>query len=309
MWVYIARRLLWMPFLLIAVSMVTFALVQFGPGDPVEILMGQNFDPEAIERIRHERGLDKPFFIQYGHHIWAILHGDFGVSFKYTGQPVRRLIAKPLWVSAQLGFAATILSIGFGLPLGVLAALKQGTWIDSAIVSFTLFFMALPVFITAPFLLLVLVLKLHWLPSSGWGGFFSLHIVMPALVLGIPGVAGLTRLMRASTLDILGQDFIRTARSKGLSEFRIQYRHVVRNAMIPIMTVMGFALAGLVTGAFITENIFGIPGIGKLFLDSIFARDYPVIMALTLIVAGAFVLANLFVDIMYTVIDPRIRYR
>lgn len=289
--------------------MVTFSLGQFGPGDPVEILLGQHFNPEVVTRIRQERGLDNPFFIQYRDYVWGVLHGDLGLSFKYVGQPVDRLIAKKIWVSAQLGIAAMIISIGLGFPLGLLAALKQGTWIDTAIVSFTLFFMALPVFITAPVLLLVLVLKLHWLPSSGWGGFFSPYIVMPALVMGIPGVAGLTRLMRASTLDVLGQDFIRTARAKGLSELIVQYRHVIRNALIPIMTVLGFALAGLVTGAFITETIFGIPGVGRLALESIFARDYPVIMALTLIISLAFVLANLFVDVMYAIIDPRIRYR
>ena len=180
---------------------------------------------------------------------------------------------------------------------------------DTAIVSLTLFFLSLPVFITAPVLLLVFVLKLHWLPSGGWGGLFDERIIMPALVLGVPSIAGWTRLMRASTLEVLGQDFIRTARAKGLTEMVVQVRHVARNALIPILTIMGLALGGLVEGAFITEGMFGIPGVGRMAVDSLFARDYPVIMAIALIIAGAFVTANLIVDIAYGFLDPRIRYQ
>ncbi len=308
MGVYIARRLLWIPFLLLAVTSVTFTLGQYGPGDPVEVLLGQHYNPDVIERIRHQRGLDRPFHEQYASYIWNLLQGDFGESFKYPGRSVGKLIGSKIWVSSQLGIAAMILTIGLGIPLGLISALKQGTWKDSVIVSTTLFFLALPVFITIPVMLLVLVLSLHWLPSSGWEGFFSLNLVIPALAMGIPGIASITRLMRASTLDVLGQDFIRTARAKGLSEFVVQYRHVMRNALIPIITILGFAVADLVGGAFIVETMYGIPGIGRLAVDSIFARDYPVIMALTVIVATAFVIGNLLADISYGLVDPRIRY-
>ena len=308
MGVYIARRLLWIPFLLIAVTLVTFALGLYGPGDPVEVMLGQNYNPEVAERIRHQRGLDRPFHQQYLSYVGGLLRGDFGESFKFQGQSVGRLIGNKIWVSSQLGLAAMILTLGFGIPLGISAALRQGTWRDSAIVTTTVFFLALPVFITIPVMLLVLVLKLHWLPSSGWGGFFSPHIVIPALAMGIPGIAAITRLMRASTLDVLGQDYIRTARAKGLSEFWVRYRHILRNALIPIITIFGFAVADLVGGAFIVETMYGIPGIGRLAVDSIFARDYPVIMALTVIIATAFVLGNLLADILYAVVDPRIRY-
>ena len=308
MGIYIARRILWIPFLLLAVTFITFTLGQYGPGDPVEVLLGQHFNPEVAERIRHQRGLDRPFHVQYGSYIWSLLHGDFGESFKYQGQPVGRLIGNKIWISSQLGLAAMILTLGLGLPLGLMAALRQGTWKDSAIVSSTLFFLALPVFITIPVMLLVLVLNLHWLPSSGWGGFFDTHLIIPALAMGIPGVAAIARLMRASTLDVLGQDFIRTARAKGLSEVVVQVRHVARNAMIPIIPILGFAVADLVGGAFIVETLYGIPGIGRLAVESIFARDYPVIMALTVIIATAFVIGNLLADVSYAFLDPRIRY-
>ena len=308
MGVYIVRRLLWVPVLLMIVTLVTFSLGLYGPGDPVEVMLGQNYNSEVAERIRHQRGLDRPFYQQYLTYVWGLLQGDFGESFKYQGQSVGKLIGNKIWISSQLGLVAMILTIGLGVPLGILAALQQGTSRDSLIVSSTIFLLALPVFITIPVMLLVLVLNLHWLPSSGWGGIFSLHMIIPALAMGIPGVAVITRLMRASTLDVLGQDFITTARSKGLTEFVVQYRHVLRNALIPIITILGFAVADLVGGAFIVETMYGIPGIGRLAVDSIFARDYPVIMALTVIIATAFVLGNLIADILYVIVDPRIRY-
>ena len=308
MWVYIVRRLVWTPFLLLAVSLITFGLGRFGPGDPVQILMGQYNNPEAVERIRHQWGLDKPFFVQYGIYIKGAFRGDLGESFKYRGRTVRELLTRKVWVSAQLGIAAGLIALTLGIPLGFFAALKQGTWIDTATVSLTLFFMSVPVFLTGPGLLIIFSLWLGILPSHGWGGFFDTRIIMPALVLGVPGIAGLTRLTRASTLEVLHQDYVRTARAKGLREVVVRYRHVLRNALIPIFTLVGLSLATLVEGAFITEFIFGIPGVGQLGIEAIFARDYPVVTALVLIVAVAFVIANLVVDIGYRFIDPRIRY-
>ena len=305
---YILRRLLWTPVLLIAVSFFTFALGHYGPGDPVQVLMGQHSNPEVVARIRHERGLDRPFFEQYLRYVWKALHGDFGESYKFQGQSVGELIPRKVLVSAQLGLAALAFSIVVGIPLGLLAAVKQGTWLDTAIVSATLLGVSSPVFVTAPALLFLLAYKLHLLPSYGWGGFFDARIIMPTLVLGIPPVAGLTRLMRASTLDVIGQDYVRTARAKGLWERTVLSRHVARNSILPVFTVIGLSLATLVEGAFITETFFGIPGIGRLTVDSLFARDYPVIMALTLLVAVAYIIANLVVDIGYTFLDPRIRY-
>ena len=305
---YVLRRLLWTPVLLALVSFVTYALCYYGPGDPTEILMRQYRDPEVVQRIREQRGLDKPLLVQYGIFVGNAVRGDFGESFKYQGTPVAELIGKRIWVSTQLGLAGMALSLALGIPLGLLAALKQGRWQDTAIISGALLFNSLPVFLVIPFLLVVFVLWLHALPSSGWGGLFSPRIILPALTLGIPGVAFIARMTRNSTVEVLAQDYIRTALAKGLPKMILYTRHVLRNAMIPVFTVVGLGLATLVTGTIITETYFGIPGVGKLSVEAFFARDYPVIMALTLIIAAAYVASNLLVDIGYRFLDPRIRY-
>ena len=305
---YVIRRLMWTPVLLIAVSLVTFTLGRFGPGDPVQIWMGQYSNPEVVERLRQQYGLDKPFFVQYGIYIKDALQGDLGESFQYRGRAVSELLRNRMWVSAQLNIAAMIIAVGLGVPLGFFTALRQGTWLDTATVSTTLLFMSVPVFLTAPGMLIVFALWLDLLPTHGWGGFFDQRIIMPALVMGVPGVAFLTRLTRASTLEVLSQEYVRTARAKGLNEFVVRHRHILRNALIPIFTMLGLSMATLMTGTFIVEGFFGIPGMGRLAIESFFARDYPIIMALTLIIAAAFVIANLLVDVGYRFIDPRIRY-
>lgn len=305
---YVIRRLAWTPALLLIVALITFLLGTYGPGDPVEVLQGQYNNPEVVERIRQQRGLDRNVFVQYGVYIWNVVQGDLGESYKYRDRTVAELIGKRIWVSAQLGLAASIVALSLGIPLGVFTAIKQGTWIDVTTVSITLFFMSLPVFITAPVLLLAFGLWLGILPIQGWGGFFDTRIIMPALVLGVPGIAVITRLTRASTLEVLSQDYVRTARAKGLSEFVVRRRHILRNSLIPVFTVVGLSLATLVEGSFITEGYFGIPGIGSLAIEAFFSRDYPVITALVLIIAAAFVAANLIVDVGYRFLDPRIRY-
>ncbi len=307
MGIYIGRRLLWTPFLLFMVSFITFALGQFGPGDPVQLLLGQHRDPEVVERIRQQRGLDDPVMVQYVRYISNAVRGDFGESYKYRGRTVAELLWKKIPVSLQLNVAALIISLGLGIPIGLFSALKQGTPWDTSAVAMTLLAQSLPVFLTAPVLLIVFALWLDILPTHGWGGFFDTRIIMPAMVLGIPGVAIVTRLTRASTLDVVHQDYVRTARAKGLSEFVVRTRHVLRNALIPVVTTLGFSLAGLASGSFIVEIFFGIPGVGLLAIESLFARDYPVIMAVVLIGTTLFVLANLIVDLIYPVLDPRIR--
>ena len=304
---YIARRFAWTPFLLLMVTFVTFALGRFGPGDPVEILMGQYSNPEVVQRIREQKGLDDNIFSQYGRYIRDLSRGDFGDSFKYRGRTVGELLKKRMWVSSQLAFAALIISVGLGIPAGVFAALRQGTWWDTAVVALTLFGQSMPVFLTAPGLLIIFALKLDILPTHGWGGFFDTRIILPAVVIGIPGVAIITRLTRASTLDVATQDYVRTARAKGLPESTIRNRHILRNALIPVVTTLGFSLAGLAGGAVIVEGFFGIPGVGLLAIESLFSRDYPVIMALTVIGTTTFVMANLLVDLAYPFLDPRIR--
>lgn len=304
---YIARRLLWVPFLLLITTFVTFALGRFGPGDPVEILLGQHFSEEVAQRIRAVQGLDDDIATQYVRYLGNVLQGDFGESYQYRGRSVTELLKNRIWVSAQLNLAALIISVSLGIAAGLFAALRQGTWWDSAMVTFTLVGQSMHVFLTIPIALLVFSLRLGWLPSHGWDGFFSTSIILPALVLGIPGVAIVTRLTRASTLDVIGQDYIRTARAKGLPERLIRMRHILRNALIPVVTTLGFSLAGLASGSFIVELYFGIPGVGLLTIESLFSRDYPIIMAVTLLGTTLFVLANLIVDLIYPVLDPRIR--
>jgi len=304
---YIFSRLAWLPVILLIVSFITFALGRFGPGDPVEILMGQYHDEQVIERIREQRGFNDPIFVQYGRYIKDVVRGDFGESFKYRGRTVSELLKKKMWVSAQLNIAAISLSLVVGIPLGLFAALRQGTLWDTGTVAFTLLGQSIPVFLTAPVVLLVFALKLDILPTHGWGGLFDTRVILPAVVMGVPGIAIITRLTRASTLEVISQDYIRTARAKGLSEFTVQRRHVLRNAMIPVITMLGFSLAGIAFTSFIVERFFGIPGIGNLFIESIFARDFPIINAVIIIGTTMFVAANLIVDLIYPWLDPRIR--
>ena len=304
---YVIRRLAWLPVILLIVSFITFALGRFGPGDPVEVLMGQYADPDVVERIRQQRGFNDNIFVQYGRYVKNVAQGEFGESFKYRGRTVSELLKKKMWVSAQLNLAALFLSVSLGVPLGLFAALRQGTFWDTGTVAFTLLGQSIPVFLTAPVVLLVFALKLDILPTHGWGGLFDTRVILPAIVMGVPGIAIITRLTRASTLEVIGQDYIRTARSKGLSELTIQRRHVLRNAMIPVITMLGFSLAGLAFTSFIVERFFGIPGIGNLFIESIFARDFPIINAVMIIGTSMFVIANLIVDLIYPWLDPRIR--
>ncbi len=308
MGIYAARRLIWLPFLLLIVTFITFTLIRFGPGDPVEIWLDQHRDDETKQRIRQQLGLDDPLVIQYVRYVEAIVTRlDFGESYRYRNTEVAELIAVRLPVSLQLNLAAILIALGIGIPVGLFAGLRQGTGWDNVAVTIALIFQSLPVFITAPMLLLVLALKLQLLPTSGWDGFFSLKIIMPALVLGIPSIAIIVRLVRASVLDVLGQDYIRTARAKGLNENVVRVRHILRNALIPVVTSMGGTLAGLAGGSFIVERYFGIPGMGLLGIDSIFQRDYPVFMAFAVIGTTLFLVANLVVDLMYPLLDPRIR--
>ena len=304
---YIVRRLAWLPVILLIVSFITFALGRFGPGDPVQVLMGQYADPKVVERIREQRGLNDNIFVQYGRYLGDVVRGDFGESFKYRGRTVGELLKKKMWISAQLNIAALILSVGIGIPVGLYAAMRQGTFWDIGSVFATLAGQSIPVFLTAPVLLLVFALKLDILPTHGWDGFFSTTTVLPAIAMGVPGIAIITRLTRASTLEVISQDYVRTARAKGLTEMLVRRRHILRNALIPVVTSLGFSLAGIAFTSFIVERFFGIPGIGNLFIESIFARDFPIINAVIIIGTTLFVMANLLVDLIYPVLDPRIR--
>lgn len=309
MLVYILRRLLWTPVLLLLAAFFVFFMGTVAPGDPAELRLGNRATPERVDRLREQLGLNDPLPIRYMRFIGNALKGDLGESYVFQGKTVTSLIGPRLLVSLQLNIAASIVALGIGLPLGFYAAKRQGTRTDPAILISMLILYAMPVFFTAPFLILFFAVNLHWVPASGWNGMFSTQIILPALTLGVPGAAIFVRHMRASTLEVIGQEYIRTARAKGMSNFVINYRHVARNALLPILTLLGFTLAGIFGGSLIVELIYGIPGVSRLSLDAIFQRDFPVLTAFVLLGSLMLVLANLVIDIAYTFIDPRIRLK
>ncbi|MBI5288668.1 MAG: ABC transporter permease [Chloroflexi bacterium] len=307
---YVIRRLLFLPVTLLIVSFATFYITRWGPGDPISIYSGHYRDEEAFDRVREQYGLDKPIVAQYG--IWlerVALHGDFGPSFRYRDRDIPDILGPKIWVSLRLSLYAFLIAFAIGIPVGILAAVKQGTWLDPFMISVFLFFQSIPALVTVPVLVLVLSAKLHWVPPGGFDGMFSKSMIIPTLALSLPGVAGIARLARATTLGTLGEDFVRTARAKGLDEFTVISRHVARNSVVPVMTtVIGLSLVGLVEGALFTETILGIPGIGRFTVEAVTTQDYNVVLTIVLFSATLFVLANLAVDIALAAIDPRIRF-
>ena len=293
---------------MLVIAFIVFVLGVYGPGDPVEVMLGNNYTEELAESLREKKGLNDPIVVQYSRYVKNALIGDFGESYKYPGKTVTDLLTPKLIVSSKLFLVAIFISTSIGIPLGFYSALKQGTPVDPAVVSATLIIYAMPVFLTAPLLIIIFALELNWVPVSGWGGIFDSRIFLPGITVGLPGIAVITRLMRASTLDVLGQEFITFAKAKGVSRRDVIMKHVGKNAIIPVVTVLGLSFSGMLGGALIVELIFGIPGVGRFALDAIFSRDYPIIMALTLIGTGSLIIANLIVDIVYVLLDPRIRY-
>ena len=258
MLVYILWRLLWSPVLLLLAAFFVFFMGTVAPGDPAELRLGNRATPERVDRLREQLGLNDPLPIRYMRFIGNALKGDLGESYVFQGKTVTSLIGPRLLVSVQLNIAASIVALSVGLPLGFYAAKRQGTKTDPTILISMLILYAMPVFFTAPFLILFFAVKLHWVPASGWNGMFSTQVILPALTIGIPGAAIFVRHMRASTLEVIGQEYIRTAHAKGMSNFVINYRHVARNAFLPILTLLGFTLAGIFGGSLIVELIYGL---------------------------------------------------
>ena len=313
---YIIRRLLWAPVILLAVSLVTFALGRFGPGDPIEIIQGQYRDPEVRERIAEELGYNDSFFVQYWRYMKGAVQGDFGEALSPRGFQVKDVIFPRLWVTFQYNLLALVIIFAVGIPAGIWAALRQGTSGDPLTIGLLLFFTSIPVLVSIPILQWLFALKLGWLPSGGWEvreffgveiGVLNKRILLPLIVLTLPGFAGVARYTRAQVLEVLDQDYVRTARAKGLKEFTVVSRHIARNALLPLATIMGFALVGLLGGSIFLETLLGIPGIGEYAFQAVSARDNNSIMAIVLITSTAFIAANLIVDITYGFIDPRIR--
>lgn len=303
---YIRTRLFLAIPTLLAVSIVTFFLGFLAPGSPVDLLMGQHGDPEVRQRLEREYGLDLPPLRQYGRFLWNAMHGDLGRSFANGERPVSQMIAEQFPTTALLACLAIVTAVLIGLPAGIAAALFHNRAADRAVMGCVLLLVSTPPFVLAPLLMLLFALRLEWLPASGWEG--PAYWVMPVLVLAARPAALMARLMRSSMLDVLRQDYIRTAYAKGLSHLQVLRRHTLKNAFLPVLTVVGNSFGYMLTGSFVVETIFGIPGIGYESVHSILARDYPVIQAVALLVASGFIAVNLVVDILYAVVDPRVRY-
>lgn len=302
---YIRTRLLLAVPTLVAVSFVTFFLGYFAPASPVDIILGQHADPATRQRLVHAYGLDRPALAQYGAYVWHALHGDLGRSFANQNRPVTDVLAAQFPNTAMLASISLAIAALVGLPAGLLAALKHNRFLDRAVMSLVLLLVSLPPFVLAPILIVALSLYLGWLPSSGWDG--PEYMVLPVLVLAARPGALLARMMRSSTLDVLRQDHVRTARSKGLATVAIIRRHVIKNAMLPVLTALGNQFGYLLTGSFVVESIFSIPGIGRESVACIPRRDYPVIQGMALLVAVIFICVNLLVDLLYAAVDPRVR--
>ncbi len=303
---YIVKRLLLTVPTMIAISVVVFLMLHAVPGDPAIIFAGdKNVTPEQLALVRTEMGLDRPLPVQYADYLTRIFRGNLGRSL-YSRIPVTSEIGNRVSSSAELAVAAFAVAVVLGVVLGVISALWRSTWIDAAAMTFAITGVSMPIFWLAQMLIFVFAISLGWFPVTGTGGLRRL--VLPALALGLISSATLARLVRSSVLEVLSLPFVTTARSKGLAEMKILARHVMKNAFIPVITVMGLQFGTLLSGAVITETVFARPGMGKLLIDAILIKDFPVIQAVVLFVSLIYVLINLLVDVSYALLDPRIRF-
>lgn len=306
---FILRRILVAIPVLIGVSILIFILVRLAPGDPVRTVFGLNpGTPEAIARVTRELGLDRPILIQYFSWIGRLLVGDLGQSL-YASMPVRDVIMQRMPITMTLAFTSLVTAIVLGIPLGVISAAKRDSWFDNIGRFAAIVAVSMPVFWFGLLLLLLFAVQWHIFPAGGsFADFGFKALVLPSITLGLAFTGVIMRLTRSSVLEVLEEDYIRTARAKGLSGARINFNHALGNSMIPVLTVVGLQTGVLLSGAVLTETVFAIPGLGRLMLDGVGARDYPLIMGTVLIVAVIYIVMNLLVDIMYAVLDPRIRY-
>ena len=301
---YVIRRVLWLIPVMLVISMITFLLMHSIPGNPFE-KEDKPLRPEVIAQLEAHYGLDDPIWEQYLRYMGNALRGDLGPSYNLVDRSVNDIIARHLPISAVLGGLGLLVALSVGIPLGIISALKQNSWLDYLAMFFAIAGVSVPALTLGPLLIWALALELGILPVARWGSIAQ--AVMPAFTLGIGSAAILARLTRASMLQVIREDFIRTARAKGVPERRVIIRHAMRNALIPIVTVLGPMFASLVTGSLVVEQVFAIPGLGRFFVDSVTDRDYPVIMGTTLLFALVLVVSNLVVDLAYSAIDPRIR--
>ncbi len=309
MFAYVVRRILATIPVMAVVALFVFSLLYVAPGDPAAVIAGDQATPDDVERIRQSLGLDRPYLVRFGAWLWDISHGHLGTSI-FTNLPVSTMIAQRIEPTLSLMVVTLVLAVSVAVPMGVLAAWKQGTWIDRAVMAFAVLGFSVPVFVVAYLLAYVFALELDWLPvqgytpfSEGFGPWIE-NLVLPSIALGSVYIALIARITRATMLEVLQQDYIRTARAKGAGQRSILFLHALKNAAVSIVTVVGIGVALLIGGAVVTESVFAIPGLGRLTVDAILRRDYPVIQGVILLFSFVYVLVNLGVDLLYTVFDP-----
>jgi peptide/nickel transport system permease protein len=310
---FIVRRIITTIPVMGFVALFVFSLLYIAPGDPAAVIAGDQASPADVERIRLSLGLDRPYLVRFGEWFFRVLQGDLGTSI-FTSLPVTQLIAQRVEPTLSLMVLTLIFAVTIAVPLGVVAAWKAGTWVDRSVVGFAVFGFSVPVFVIGYLLAYIFALKLDWVPVQGytpieqglWPWFRNL--ILPSVTLGTVYIALIARITRATMMEVLQQDYIRTARSKGVGQRSVLFLHALKNAAVPVITIIGIGVALLIGGAVVTESVFAIPGLGRLTLDAILRRDYPVIQGVVLIFSFVYVLVNLAVDLIYTLVDPRIRY-
>lgn len=306
------KRLGGMVIVLALVVTVVFVIVRVTPGDPAAVMLGSDATPADIAQLRAKMGLDAPLIVQYGQFVLGILRGDLGQSI-FLNQPVTQALASRAEPTFFLTLFSILIAVAIALPVGILSAVKRGTFFDQIVVTLTMVAASVPSFWLGLMLIQIFAVGQGWFPASGYGGpetpFLERldHLVLPAVALGIVNSALITRFTRAAMLDVLGDDYVRTARAKGAGEGRVILKHALKNALIPIITVIGLSVAMLVAGAVVTETVFGLPGVGNLVVSAVLRRDYPVIQGALLVIAAIYVLINFVVDMLYILVDPRVR--
>jgi len=309
---YAARRVLSTIPVMAVVALFVFSLLYIAPGDPAAIIAGDQATPEQVERIRAGLGLDRPFLVRFGEWTWQVAHGDLGRSI-FTNLPVTTMIQQRIEPTLSLMLLTLVLSVAVAVPLGVLAAWKHGSWLDRLVMIGAVLGFSVPVFVVGYLLAYVFALRLGWLPVQGYAPIarglwpWLRSLILPSVALGGIYIALIARITRATMLEVLSQDYVRTARAKGLGQGPVLFLHALKNAAVPIVTVIGTGVALLIGGAVVTESVFAIPGLGRLTVDAILRRDYPVIQGVVLLFSFVYVLVNLAVDLLYTLFDPRIR--
>ncbi|MBV7483518.1 ABC transporter permease [Bordetella sp. BOR01] len=310
---YIARRLLATLPVMVMVAVVVFAMLRLTPGDPAAILAGDDATAAQLEQIRQSMGLDKPILTQFGVWMGQLVQGDLGVSL-LSGTPVLDMIGNRVGPTLALALATIAVTVIVAVPMGIIAARRRGQLLDRVVMSLSVFGFSVPTFVIGYLLIYLLSLKMGWFPVQGYkpmaDGFwpFAHRLVLPTLALSGIYIALVARITRSSIIEVMNEDFIRTARAKGAKESVILLRHALRNAAVPIVTIIGIGVASLITGVVVTESVFNLPGLGRLVVEAVLARDYPVIQGLILLFSLTYILINLVVDVLYTVFDPRIRY-